>query len=120
MSWEDAKTVLLAKGYGPASAPETTMPPEGETVDIETTVIIGRARQRAVAKISLNYLARVGGGALARAAQFDGVRSSPRGVPRGMDGHDVGADGEVEEVPRPRKASAPNDSTTNFVEHPRQ
>jgi hypothetical protein len=78
MSWEDARSLLGPKGYEPLSDPEVTMPPEGETLAMETLVIIGRLEQRAVAKIALNYLAVVGGSALARAPQFDGVRNFVR------------------------------------------
>jgi hypothetical protein len=75
MTWQDAASALTSKGYDGLSDPEVTVPPEGETVETETLVIIGRPEQRAAAKIALNYLAAVGGSALVRAPQFHAVRN---------------------------------------------
>ena len=78
MSADDARELLLGKGYDKLSDFTVYEPPAEETIETLMVGIIADHEKRAVTKIALGYLAAVAGCALVRAASFDEVRNFAR------------------------------------------
>jgi hypothetical protein len=78
MSADDARALLLNKGYDKLSDFTVYDPPAEETIETLMVGVIGDPEKRAATKIAMGYVAAVAGPALVRTASFDEVRHFAR------------------------------------------
>jgi hypothetical protein len=78
MAADDARQLLLSKGYDKLADFAVYGPPAEETIETLMVGIIGEPEKRAATRIAMGYLAAVAGAALVRTASFDEVRKFAR------------------------------------------
>lgn len=78
MSAEDARELLLSKGYHKLADFTVYDPPPDETIETMMVGIIGEPEKRAATKIAMGYVAAMTSPALVRTTPFDDVRKFAR------------------------------------------